>query len=136
MQLEFFIPLVRFLNILRLWGRRKVHSPPTPSPMHYNSFFFFNLLLPSQILPPSLPCLPAQSTLSGKQSLSSHGPQRTLHREPPHTDLALFLVSLVLCSSWCSFSRWGVGDRIAMGFWGPLTVFCLFVCFVFFRFHL
>lgn len=82
MQLEFFIPLVLFLNILRLWGRRKVHSPPTPFPMHYN--FFFNLLLPSQIfLPPSLPCLPTQSTLSGNQSLSSRPSEDTAQGASP-----------------------------------------------------
>lgn len=131
MQLEFLIPLVLFLNILRLWGRSKVHSPPTPFPTHYNSFFFLTFCFSprSSYRPPSHVFLPSPPFLANRAS-----PPMALRGHCtgslPHTDLALFLVSLVLRSSWCSFSRWGVGNRIAMGFLGTFNCF-LFVCSVF-----
>lgn len=111
MQLEFFIPLVLFLNILRLWGRRKVHSPPTPFLMHYNPSPL-NLLLPSHFF--RVPF----AFSSKKELFALRDPQSTLHRgasPPPPTSASAF-GSLVLCSSWCSFFSVGVGDRIAMGF--------------------
>lgn len=74
MQLEFFIPLVLFLNTLRLWGRRKVHSPPTPFLMHYNPSPL-NLLLPSHFFR-------VPFTFSSKKELFALcDPQSTLHRE-------------------------------------------------------
>lgn len=87
MQLEFFIPLVLFLNILRLWGRRKVHSPPTPFLMHYNPSPL-NLLLPSHFFR-------VPFTFSSKKELFAlRDPQSTLHRgaspSPTHVCLCFW----------------------------------------------
>lgn len=101
MQLEFFIPLVLFLNILRLWGRRKVHSPPTPFLMHYNPSPL-NLLLPSHFFR-------VPFTFSSKKELLLSVTLRVhCTGEPPlpHPRLPLLLVPLSSALPGALSSRW------------------------------
>lgn len=116
MQLEFLIPLFPFPYILRLWGRRKVHNPPTPFPMHQNSLFT------------SLPPISSHSsTFSDKEEpFALCDPQSTLHRGispsrrgstlgfscPP----LLFLVLFFLGGVWVIEQPWAFGDLLTIYF--------------------
>lgn len=98
---------------------------PLPFPFSFPSPYPFSYALKSF----TLFYLPISfHSFSGKKEPfppwpSEHTAQGKLPR--PHMSPLLFLLSsLLFC--WCSFSWWGVGDRTAMGFWGPLTVFFFF----------
>lgn len=120
MQLEIFILLLSspFPYLLRLWGRRKVHNPPPP----------FLYALKSLVYPVSTPHF---FPLSGKKEpfLSVTQEHMAQGKLPPcEWGTTPGFSCPLLLFSWCSFSWWAVGNRTAMGFVGPLTVFFFLFC--------